>query len=385
MTIRANELEAALADVGKKWTRQIKAEERSPRTRRYRSSMYASRRISFKEICFDNMEAAWMKASGDGRLPTYWRQVFYVMRPLVEEHHESPGELRDETFKNILDEYIEKRRPGWDILRGARGVFKEPHRALADNGLAMSTMNVRDYLGADSPSARVESLPIRFPTQGAVNRIAAVLICEKEGFDELLEAAGVPERFDLALMSTKGISAIAARDLASGLGVPCYTLHDLDKNGFVMIGGFPFATDLGIRLEDVEEWGLAPESQTHSNPDKTRENLLRNGATPAEADFISNGERVELNMFTGPDFIEFVEGKLCEHGVEKVVPDDETLEAAWKRVHVADRVNKLIEARWETADVPPMPDDLADRIRESDSTLSWDEALYYVMTKEDAP
>ena len=41
-----------------------------------------------------------------------------------------------------------------------------------------------------------------------------MLICEKEGFDELLEAEQIPDRFDLALMSTKGISANAARDLA---------------------------------------------------------------------------------------------------------------------------------------------------------------------------
>ena len=390
--MRGQDLTTAFGDVGKKWTRQVKAEEKRPAARNYRTSMWASRaRKSLREICFERMEEAWDKASDGSRLPTHWRQIFYVIRPLCDGHPESDRELRDETFKNILEDYLKVRQPGWDVLRGARGVFKEPHRAKDDNGLAMSTMNVRDYLGAQQPDGKLEPISVRFPTAGARNRIAAVLICEKEGFDELLEAEGVQHRFDLALMSTKGISALAARDLAESLGVPCFTLHDLDKNGFVMASGFPHATDLGIRMEDVEEWDLAPEGQYHKNPEKTYENLLRNGATEEEAEFISGGERVELNMLSGRDFIEFVQGKLREHGVEKVVPDDATLAAAWKRAHQAARVNRLIRSTRGDQDattaiesdlnraIPTPPDGLADRIRdafEDDDTQSWDEALY---------
>jgi hypothetical protein len=56
----------------------------------------------------------------------------------------------------------------------------------------------------DIPDAKIAEVPVRFPTHGATNRIAAVLICEKEGFDELLRAEGIPDRYDVALMSTKG-------------------------------------------------------------------------------------------------------------------------------------------------------------------------------------
>ncbi len=351
------------------------------------------------------MAEAWSQASDGGRLPTHWRQIFYVMRPLCDDHPQSDRPLRDTTFKQILESYLEDHAPGWDVLRGARGVFKEPHAAEDDNGLAMSTMNVRSYLGAARPSSEVAHVPLRFPTKGAGNRIAAVLICEKEGFDELLEAEDVPARFDLALMSTKGISALAARDLAGRLGVPCFTLHDLDKNGFVMAGGFPSATDLGIRLPDVDEWDLRPEDQHHPNADATYANLIHNGATPEEAEFISGGQRVELNMFTGPDFISYVEQKLDEHGVEKVVPDDETLGAAWRRAHIAITVNRFIdtvsqrpdgehaaevgetdESPTSTADIPAMPDDLADQIRDrfdDDPTLSWDDAINDIVTDPD--
>jgi hypothetical protein len=90
--------------------------------------------------------------------------------------------------------------------------------------------------------------------------------------------------------------------------VPCFTLRDLDNNGFVMAGGFPFATDVGIRPVDVEKWGLTAEDQHHRNPDKTWSTLRRNGGTAAEAEFVSGGQRVELKMFTGPEFVAFVEG-----------------------------------------------------------------------------
>ena len=214
----------------------------------------------------------------------------------------------------------------------------------------------------------------------------AVLICEKEGFDELLEAENVPDRYDVALMSTKGISARAARTLAEDLGAPCFTLHDFDKNGFVMAAGFPFATDLGLRMEDIEKWGLDSEPQTHSNEEKTYDNLIQNGATPDEAAFISEGQRVELNMFTSADFITFVEEKLEEHGVKKVVPDAETLEIAWRRAHQVVRINRVIERTWNGEgdvtglddEIPRAPDDLTEQIRKGfaeSPELAWDDVV----------
>jgi hypothetical protein len=388
--MRAYDLTTAL-DIGHKWTRQVKAEERSTSARKYRRSLWTGpARISLKDICYQHMPGAWAKASDNGRLPTHWRQLFYVMRPICDEHPDSDRQLRDSTFKNILEDYLRDYRPGWDVLRGARGVFKEPHAAADDHGLAMSTINVRDYLNRRQRATAIAPIPVRFPTAGAHNRIAAVLICEKEGFDELLIAEQIPDRYDLALMSTKGISAIAARNLAKRLEIPCFTLHDLDKNGFVMAAGFPFATDIGIHLHDVDEWNLSPEDQHHGNKERTYETLLGNGASEQEAEFIASGQRVELNMFTSPDFLTFVRHKLEEHGVEKVIPDLATLEAAWDRAHVGLKVNEFIASVSNgRADIPPIPDDLKQKIRTSladDPAQSWDQALWTLVEddREDA-
>ncbi len=381
-------------DVGQKWTRQVKTEEKRPSARTYRESMWTVSRVSLTDICEEHMPAAWDKASDGGRLPTHWRQIFYVMRPICDEHPESDRPLRDTTFKNIIEQYLDDHAPGWDVLRGARGVFKEPHAPEADSGLPMSTMNVRGYLQGKAADPRVKPFTSRFPTHGAHNRIAGVLICEKEGFDELLMAEQIPERYDLALMSTKGISAKAARNLADALAVdaPCFTLHDLDKNGFVMASGFPDAIDIGIRMGDVTDWDLVAEEQLHTNPPKTYRNMLRNGATPDEARFVSEGERVELNMFTSPQLVKFIEGKLLDHGVEKVIPDDDTLEAAWKRARILQKVNGYIDRIYNERasdsepesgpvlqNVPSMPGDMAARIRRKlndTPTQSWDDALW---------
>jgi hypothetical protein len=159
--VRAQPIIKCLEGVGKSWTRQIKAEERSASARIRRSRMYERTYRSLKDVCYENMEAAWNKASDNNQLPTHLRQCFYVMRAICAEDLWVERDLLDSTFDGILKEYVDEWAPGWDILYGARGVFKEPHRAADDPGLPMSTINVRDYLRAGPPSGRLERLDLR--------------------------------------------------------------------------------------------------------------------------------------------------------------------------------------------------------------------------------
>ena len=215
-----------------------------------------------------------------------------------------------------------------------------------------------------------------------------MLICEKEGFDDLLEAEGIPNRYDLALMSTKGISGTRRQRPRQRAGGAVLHVARHGQNGFIMAAGFPFATDLGIHMADVDQWGLAPEDQYHENPERTARTLRRNGATAEEAEFIANGQRVELNMFTSDQLVEYVEGKLKEHGLKKVIPDRRTLSQAWERVYMARRINDLIDHIYEQGageldvkEMQPMPDDMADQIREDlekHPWFSWDEALWAI-------
>ena len=56
------------------------------------------------------------------------------------------------------------------------------------------------------------SLSASWPSLPAGQRYQAVLYIEKEGFEPLLEEAKIAERFDVAILSCKGQSVVAARN-----------------------------------------------------------------------------------------------------------------------------------------------------------------------------
>ena len=98
--------------------------------------------------------------------------------------------------------------------------------------------NVRSYLTSvrnHDPDEEVDfDLPeTTFSTRGPCDRFGAILFIEKEGFMPLFEAVQLAERFDLAIMSTKGVSVTAARQLVDELcgdhEIPLLVLHDFDK------------------------------------------------------------------------------------------------------------------------------------------------------------
>jgi hypothetical protein len=135
-----------------------------------------------------------------------------------------------------------------------------------------------------------------------------------------------------------------------------------------------------LRLKDVD--GLEAEDVHFESACKARENLRENGATNEEIDFLIH-KRVELNAFASDEFIAWIEGKLREHGITKVVPDRDIIASAYKRMRrqalVQERINEaLVKGGEEAAEPPPPPDDIIDRITKRltyDPALCWDAAL----------
>jgi hypothetical protein len=234
-----------------------------------------------------------------------------------------------------------------------------------------------------------------FPTCGPGHRYGAILFVEKEGFLPLFRAVRLAERYDLAIMSTKGLSVTASRLLVDQLcaahDVPLLVLDDFDKSGFSILGTLRRDTrryafrnrievvDLGLRLEDVEDSGLETEDVVHrSDP---APNLRENGATTEEIAFLGN-RRVELNAFASADFIAWIERKLEQHGVVKIVPDESALTMAYRRSvasrYVASRLQSANHEAQRHAAGAPVPDDLADLVAlglRGDPTQSWDEVV----------
>ena len=238
-----------------------------------------------------------------------------------------------------------------------------------------------------------------------------MLFCEKDGFWSLFEAVKLGERYDLAIMSTKGTSVTAARTLIDAMikdGISVYCVRDFDFVGFNIAGMLARdtrryawdskgAVDFGLRLADVKAWGLASErvyykngkrilTATHEIRAKIVEPLRADGATEEEITFLET-HRVELNAFTSGDLVKWIEAKLAGHDVRKVVPDDAMLAEKARQVArdvVVERIldEKAKEIDAEVAAFALDGSSLATRIRDrfaGDPTLPWNATLVRIV------
>ena len=222
-------------------------------------------------------------------------------------------------------------------------------------------------------------------------------------FDALLKASNVATRYDLAIMSTKGMSNTAARQLVERLsdeGVTILVARDFDVSGFSILhtlrssnrryqfGCRPNVVDLGLRLDDAREMGLEGEPVYHRNQKKDPRIRLREcGATEDECDYLVkegrwrsyHGQRVELNAMDSAQFIEWLELRLEKAGVEKVIPDAEILATAYRRAvrraRVQQKIDEILEEDEESVDVP---DHLTETTREriTGTEDAWDQAIW---------
>jgi hypothetical protein len=300
-----------------------------------------------------------------------------------------------------------------------RGHFNEPH---TNRKIGCGTLEVRNYLNAakapkiapaDFASASVDVV-------GPSGNIAAVLYCEKEGFGPLFRAVNLADRYDLMIVSSKGVSVTAARKLIDEVcgdtGLPLFVLHDFDVAGFLIAATlqrdtrrFQFSNtvevvDLGLRINDVEGLEREPAAATKTNADALRKQLAENGATNPEIDILLS-ERVELNAVTSNALIETIETKLKAYGLKKVIPDEDLLAETYRAFRRSDRLRERFEKMEQEFDAEDddedaadeedaggeekeagveVPKDLKERVRailaEKDD-LRWDDAIRLVLDK----
>jgi len=379
----AERLKDAAVFVTKDWAKQRKAEERhasalaNRRARLVRASDY----YNFKSAAFEVMERAYMAASANGTLPASARQVMYQARPFIQEKM-GGQQLNDQYFcQQLLPDYMAEYKVAWDVTYDDRGHFIEPHTG---HSIGLGTIGVRDYLASiDAPELAEPSLaPGGVATRGPSGCFGAVLFIEKEGFLPLLEAVHLAERYDLAIMSTKGMSSTAARTLIDNLcknQVPLLVLHDLDKAGFSIVGTlqrdtrrFVFGNqakviDLGLRLADVRALDL--EASAEDVFDRGRdaaklENLRKNGATRAEAEFLLT-QRIELNALTSNQLVAFIERKLRQYGVKKVMPAKDMLAETYRMFARSNAAEQIVQRELNKLDADAdvkIPPDLSERL-----------------------
>lgn len=391
----------------KRWAEQRKAEERHAKARANRDDRlvrFKVRKVTIKDVAYQVMPRAYRDASSNGTLPAAPRQIYYAAR----------GEILERTGKDNLDSqyfcqdllvsYVRETGVDWDIVWDDRGHFTEPH---TKHSIGLGTISARKYLASiGGPSFCEPALSDGgVATRGPAGCFGGVLFCEKEGFNPLFERVRLAERHDIAVMSTKGMSVTAARMLVDEMcgryNIPLFVLHDFDVSGFSIFGTLRGSTDryqfknvikvvdLGLRLAaDIEALGLQSESVSLGKTDrgKIRRRLFRNGATNAEVEFLLSSRRVELNAMTSSQLVEFVERKLVEHGVKKVVPGKDILDRTYQLAIRSKRLRKVVEEAIQAAATQndiAVPDDLTKQVETliSDTSISWNEAVAAVASR----
>jgi hypothetical protein len=221
-------------------------------------------------------------------------------------------------------------------------------------------------------------------TKGPKGRFRFALFIEKEGFSPLLERAKIAERYDLAILSTKGMSNTSARMLLEALAdenVTILVAHDFDKSGFTILHTLfndtrrfsfkvtPNVIDLGLRLDDALAMGLEAEEVTYNSKCDPRELMRKQGATEDEVNFLVlsgkakewRGKRIELNAMSAQTFIDWLEKGLKAAGVEKVFPEEAIANNTYR--HAVLRQRCIAQLKMETVEDIIVPDGLLDRMK----------------------
>jgi hypothetical protein len=196
-------------------------------------------RTTQKEAAWEVMGQAYMAASGNGTLPASARQIFYQARPKIMAMTEDRELAYGYFSQTLLPDYIEEHELDWNVVYDARGHFEEPH---TNQRIGCGTIEVGNYLRAMTEPSIVpaEFSDANIEIIGPVGNLSGVLFCEKEGFNPLFKAVNLANRFDLMIISTKGVSVTAARQLIDNIcgdhDLPLFVLHDFDVAGFLILG-----------------------------------------------------------------------------------------------------------------------------------------------------
>jgi hypothetical protein len=366
--------------------------------------------VNFTDVCDAILPGAYAHASGNGKYSVSKRQLYYACRE--EFKNQTRRELDYSYFANTLLVQYLNRHPDttlkWKITADPRGTLTIPNSAHQVR-IPVGTLQIDGHLHKAGKACQPfdnlgAGVNIEWPSLAAGQRYQAVLYIEKEGFGPILEEAQIAERFDLAVMSCKGQSVVAARRFvdevcAVGRGVPLLVVHDFDKYGFEISQRLTTVSfwaeendrvtyefqneidvhDLGLRLEDVKEYGLEGSAEKCKFSGGFAGDSI---ATKEEKEFLRSGRRVELNAMTSPQFVQWLETKLAAHLPGRLIPGDDVLADAYRRARAAARINraveKVTERAIERARSAKTPKHLRQRLEKAmkGSSKAWDKTLY---------
>jgi hypothetical protein len=272
-----------------------------------------TRAKSIKDAVLENLDAAIAKASGGGRYRFSQRQVLYVLRPIVKEW--TGKALEEGTFASIITAYEDDEGEIHGMIREDRGSLYHPH--VGGPEMPIGTLTVETYKRPE----------------WTFNKVVFI---EKHGLFEVLKDNLWPEKHDCALMTSRGFSTRAARDLIDKLAehdepVTVFCVHDADSAGTMIYQTLVEETRArGARQVEVVNLGLEPweaqamglEVETFARKDRRRPVADYVRARPDGAHWVEwfQSHRYELNAMTSEQFLGWLTEKIAEHDEGKVVP-----------------------------------------------------------------
>lgn len=348
----ADEAAAALAAATKELKQEKKRHDRdarqeSSRREQRRRQAAAEQKVTVKDATFAVMAEAVAHVSGDGKLPIPQRNLFYAVRDRVQRYDvQFNPKTGQDYFRTLLTQYQQEHGPIPGLYYDPRGELREPHTGK------IVRLGTREVAAYEFPSHLYDK----------------ILYVEKEGFGPVFEAAQLAERFDLAVASGKGQPVEAVRALferAQCGDYRLFVLHDADPYGYSiartiaeetarMPGYSVDVIDLGLSVADALDRGLTAEDFTRRNalphwmPERLneREQEWFEGRlcswTARDAPKQWACRRVELNAFTAPELITYIEDGLAAHGATgKVIPPTDTLTAV-ARDRISGRLRDIV-------------------------------------------
>jgi len=307
---------------------------------KYNALVHQGEAKNEKEIIIENLESAIEKTSGNGLYKFSQRQLYYTIRPYVSSILDK--ELDYNYFCRVITEYEADNGMINGLYRDPRGILYHPH---LQEEIPVGTLSIEEY---NRPA-------------WTFNKI---LYSEKEGFFQILRDAKFPERFDCALLTSKGYASRAVKDLFDLLGetdeeILFFCIHDSDSAGTKIYETLQEATlaraarkvkviNLGLDPWEAVKMGLEVETFENKAKRPVAEYVIKHYWETPDDD--TNWEewlqthRVELNAMTSPQFLEWLETSIAKYNFGKLIPRARVMERALQN-EVETRLKETLVAK----------------------------------------